>query len=188
LIFFVAAFIFWLATTPVCTKILAACSYQAISALGDYGITQDIMTQGKTIAVKYAPSLDGKPHLINARNISFNTVFLLALIMAVPDVRYKLRLKILLLGVIFLFPIQVLRLSIYVLNFYGLHIKKAGVPIYSDLWRKILFFGDLTLTRLDTMLAPVVIWAGLFFYYDWHKKFRREIARQDRGVVAKPPL
>jgi hypothetical protein len=126
-----------------------------------------MQSSGKDIIVKFYPSPDGKPMSINSRNITFNTVFLMALIMAVPDIRNKLRLKILIIGIILLFPVQLLRICIYVLNYYGQHMQKDGIYVYPVLWRKSLFFGDLTLTRLDSMLVPVVIWAGLFFYYKW---------------------
>ncbi len=176
LVFFVAAFLFWLATTPICTPILTFCTEKIVKVFDTHGLTKGMISQGKTIALKYTPSPDGKPHFMNVRNISFNTVFLLALIMAVPDVNNKLRLKILLLGLIVLFPVQVVRLTFYVLNYYGQHIKMDGAPIYDSLWRNILFYGDLTLTRLDSMLIPVVIWAGLYYYYKWHATFQKRKA------------
>ena len=176
LVFFVAAFLFWLATTPICTPILTFCTEKIVKVFDTHDFTEGMISRGKTIALKYAPSPDGKPHFMNARNISFNTVFLLALIMAVPDVNYKLRLKILLLGFIVLFPVQVVRLTIYILNYYATHMQMDGAPIYHSLWRKILFYGDLTLTRLDSMLVPVIIWAGLYYYYKWHAVFQKRKA------------
>jgi hypothetical protein len=173
-VYFLAAFLLWIGTTPVCNNILAFCGEKVVMIFDSYDITKSISTSGKTIIVKYEPSPDGKPHLINSRNITFNVVFLLALIMAVPDVHYRLRLKILLLGIALLFPVQVLRLSTYILNYYGQHMLMDGNSLYPIVWRKALFFGDLTLTRLDSMLIPVIIWAGLFFYYKWHYKFLRK--------------
>ena len=183
-IFFAAAFLLWLATTPVCNQVLTVAAEIVVKSLDGYDITQSMTASGKDVIVRYQPSLDGKPHVINARNISFNVVFLLALIMAVPDIRNKRRLRILVLGIIFIFPVQVIRLSTYVLNFYGQHMQMDGVYAYPYLWRKALFYGDMTLTRIDSMLIPVVIWAGLFFYYKWYPdliKKRAEPPEQAAG-------
>jgi hypothetical protein len=172
LVYFIVAFLFWIVVTPVGASIYAFVGGKIIYLLDDYGMTKSIHSSGKTIVLKYAPS-DGKPQLINSRTTTFNVVFLLALIMAVPDVRNNLRLKIILIGVGLLIPVQLVRLVVWVFNYYSQHIRLDGELIYPYFWRKTLIWSDRTLARLDSMLIPVVIWAGLFYYYKWNYKFKK---------------
>jgi len=139
-------------------------------------LTQSLTSSGRNILLVFQPS-DGKPHMLNYRNITFNFVFLMALIMAVPDINYRLRLKILLLGYAFLFPVQVTRLVVYIFNYYGQHINRDGLPLYSDFPRKALLYTNRSLQRLDGQIVPVAIWAGLYFYYKWQYKFFKKDRR-----------
>ena len=102
--------------------------------------TKSMYAKDKYIVINYAPSPDGKPRVTGYDIYTFNTVFLIALIMAVPGIKYKLRLKILLIGLALLFPIQLLRLVIYVFNYYGQNMRLAsGERLYSTIvWQSLL--------------------------------------------------
>jgi hypothetical protein len=34
-------------------------------------------------------------------------------------------------------------------------------------------YVDKTLIRIDSQIIPVIIWAGLFYYYKWHNIFTK---------------
>lgn len=177
-LYFILAFLLWMVTTPAVNTVLTFCGEKIVLLFDDFDITQSIKSAGRNIIVTYFPSPDGKPWVINYRNLTFNTVFLIALIMAVPDVNYKLRLKILGLGFLILFPFQVARLVVTVFNYYGQHMEIDNQSIYPTVPRKALYYTERAMARLDGQLVPVAIWAGLFFYYKWHYKF---LKRQPEG-------
>jgi hypothetical protein len=170
-VFFLVAFGLWFLTAPVVNHVLVFCAEKIVFLFDNYDITKAIDSAGKKIYVLYAPSPDGEPYVLNYRHLTFNTVFLLALIMAVPNVDTKLRFKILIIGLTCLFPVQVFRLVVTVFNYYGQHIKRDGESVYPVVYRKGLWFTERGLARLDGQLIPVVIWAGLFFYYKWYYKY-----------------
>ncbi len=157
--------------------VLVFCGEKIVLVFDTYDITKSIDSAGKSIIVHYAPSSDGKPYVINYRKLTFNTMFLMALIMAVPQVNVKVRLKILLMGMVFLFPVQVFRLVITVFNYYGQHMKMDGQSLYPLVVRKGLWHTERALARLDGQLIPVIIWAGLFFYYQWYYKYFKKKSR-----------
>ena len=126
------------------------------------------------IVVVYEPAIDGKTLNLEYKGFTFNMVFLFALIMAVPNVNYKLRLKILIIGFIIVYPIQVFRVVIYVFNYYCHNIKRrSGATIYPTYLHNTIGYLDKTLIRIDGQIIPVVIWAALFYYYKWHNIFKK---------------
>lgn len=165
------AFGLWVVTTPAVTTALTFVSEKVVLLLDGRGLTLGMESQGKNIILHYQPTPDGKPHLMNYRNISFGTVFLLALIMAVPKVNNRLRLKILVIGYALLFGVQVVRLVVYVFNYYGQNMTVNDQSLYPPFRRKAIFFTDRTLARLDAQLIPVIIWSGLYFYYLWFDRY-----------------
>ena len=180
MIFFILAYLIWIVSTPVVATVLAFCGEKVVMLFDGYDITQALTSSGKTFILTYSPSPDGKPHTFNYRNISYGTVFLLALIMAVPDVRPKLRVKILIMGLAFLLPVQLTRLVIHVFDYYGQYMQMDGVSLYPVFYRKGLFFINRTLTRIDSQVIPVIIWAALYFYYVWyHKYLKRKVTLGD---------
>jgi hypothetical protein len=171
LVFFALVFGLWVVTTPAVTTVLSFVSEKVVMLLDSHNLTLSMDSEGGHIALNYQPTPDGKPHYVNYRNFSFGTVFLLALIMAVPDVDHRVRLKILVIGYALLFGVQVVRLVVHVFNYYGQHMEVAGQTIYPVFWRKTIFFTDRTLARLDAQAVPVMIWAGLYFYYVWYDRY-----------------
>jgi hypothetical protein len=170
-IFFLVAFGLWFLTTSVVNTALTFCGGKIVFLFDSYDLTKAIDSAGKNIIVHYAPSPDGKPYVFNYRNITFNTVFLLALIMAVPNVDSKVRLKVLIIAMTLLFPVQIFRLVVTVFNYYGQHMQMDGESLYPVVYRKGLWYTERVLARLDGQLIPVVIWAGLFFYYQWYYRY-----------------
>lgn len=158
-------------TTPVLTAALTFVSEKVVLLLDGHDLTVGMDSNGKNIVLHYQPTPDGKPRVISYRIISFSTVFLLALIMAVPNVKHRLRLKILGIGYALVFGVQVVHLVVYVFNYYGQHMKIAGQSIYPVFWRKALYYTDLTMLRINAQAAPVMIWAGLYFYYVWYDRY-----------------
>ena len=171
MVFFAVAFGLWVVTTPAVTTVLSFVSEKVVMLLDSHGLTLGMESEGRHIALHYQPTPDGKPHYMNYRNISFGTVFLLALIMAVPNVDYRLRLRILVIGYAMLFGVQVVRLVVYVFNYYGQNMTVGGESLYPVFWRKAIFFTDRTLARLDAQAIPVMIWSGLYFYYVWYDRY-----------------
>ncbi len=144
-----------------------------IHILDWHDVTGDIRTDGDKIYFFYSPS-DGTPVVADYRRISYNFVFLVALILAVPDVRPKLRFKILLIALAILFPLQVLRVAVFILNHYSQHIRVGEETLYPWLYRKFLFYSYRSQLLLDGYLTPIVIWGSLLFYYKWSRDYLKK--------------
>lgn len=173
-IFFALAYIIWDFTAPVGTVILGNVAGKIVMALDRADYTKAVETSGKYIVIDYQPSKDGKPLTLEYKGFTFNTVLLIALIMAVPNISYKLRLKILLLGLVILFPIQVFRLVIYIFNYYCQNMRrKSGAYIYPAYMFHSIGYLDRILIRIDGQIIPVIIWGALFYYYKWHNVYTR---------------
>lgn len=145
-----------------------------IHILDWHDVTGKIHTDGDKIHFYYSPS-DGKPIVADYRRISYNFVFLVALILAVPDIRPRLRLKILIIALAILFPLQVLRVAIFILNHYGQHLRVGEETLYPLIYRKFLFYSYRLQLLLDGYLTPIIIWVGLLFYYRWHREYLKRI-------------
>jgi len=160
------------------TPLLAFGAEKVIFAFDGHDLTKAIRSSGHTMFLIYAPSPDGKPWPMNYRNVSFGVVFLIALVMAVPDVRPKLRLKILLLGLLLTYGTQVFRVTIEVFNYYGQNMLMDGESLYPVPLRKTVYQIQRALSRLDGQAIPVVIWSGLYFYFLWyHRYFKKHSAK-----------
>ena len=141
-----------------------------------HDFTNSIGARGEYIVIDYSPSPDGKPRVTGYRVYTFNTVFLTALILAVPRINYRLKIKILIFGLIILYPIQILRLVIYVFEYYSQRMTwSSGEPVYSAFYRSLFFYSKRVLARLDGQLIPIVIWAGLYYYYKWNDDFKKRL-------------
>jgi len=161
-------FLTWDTTKQVGTKIFAFCGEKIVKLLEKGNTTKRVVTQDGEIFVFYHPSPDNEPIATNFKYYTFNGVFLFALIMAVPGVNYKLRLKILIIGFVLIFPFQLLLFVIFVLNSYAKRMMIRDGFLYPDLIRHFLSYGQKILIRVEGQLVPIIIWAGLFYYYKWH--------------------
>ena len=174
LLFFALTYIIWDFTAPVGTKVFSYVAGNIVLAIDDAGHATDIFPYEKYIVVQYPAARDGKPLSLEYKGFTFNTVLLVALIMAVPRVDYKLRLKLLILGLIILFPIQIFRLVVYIFNFFCRNIKRSdGSFIYPAYLYHSIGYVDKTLIRIDGQIIPVLIWSGLYYYYKWHNIFTK---------------
>lgn len=165
----------WNITKPAGAKVFAFCGDKIVKLLEKRNTTVNTVTQDGRIFVFYHPSADNKPLSTNFRHYTFNGVFLFALIMAVPKVNYKLRLKILVLGFILIFPFQLLLFVVFVLNSYAQRLMLRDGFLYPDFIRHTLSYGQRILIRVEGQLVPIVIWAGLFYYYKWHSILAKRI-------------
>ncbi|MEW5925569.1 MAG: hypothetical protein AB1746_16425 [Candidatus Zixiibacteriota bacterium] len=142
----------------------------------NYNFTRSINSSGTDMLVSFQPTADGKPLVIDSVRITYNLAFLVALILAVPNVRLKPRIKILVLGIIILLMVQVIRVNIIVFYFYSLHMQNFGQPVYVEFVRYGLFYSYEVMRRLSGMLFPVIIWAGLYYYYCWYPQLRKKVS------------
>ena len=167
--FFALAYMIWHFTAPVGTRILSDIAGGIIMTADRADYTKSVTATGNYIVVDYQPTKDGKPLTLEYKGFTFNTVLLVALIMAVPNVRYKLRLKILLIGLVILFPVQIFKFVIYVFNHYCLNMRrKSGAFIYPAYLHHTIGYVDKVMWRIDGQIIPVLIWGGLYYYYKWH--------------------
>ncbi|RKX19755.1 MAG: hypothetical protein DRP26_02910 [Candidatus Zixiibacteriota bacterium] len=170
LIYFIIAYLLWHFTAPIANKALTFLGGNLVVLFDKVEFTKAIKAVGKYIVVAYEPAKEGKNLVLDYKGFTFNTVFLIALIMAVPNINYKLRLKILVLGLVILYPIQVSRLVIYIFNYYCQNIRrKDGTTIYPTFTHNAIGYANRVLIRIDGQIIPILIWASLFYYYKWHK-------------------
>jgi hypothetical protein len=180
---FVLVYIIWHLTGPICNVLFTFVGGNIVMALDRADYTRSVDPVGRYIVVDYRPTKDGKPLTLEYKGFTFSAVFLVALIMAVPNVNYKLRLKILILGLAILFPLQIFKFVVYIFNYYCQNMRRRdGTFIYPAYLHHALGYADRIMWRIDGQVIPVMIWAGLFYYYKWHNIFTgiRKEARQDR--------
>lgn len=174
IIFFAAAYLVWHFSAPVATRIFSDIAGGIIMVLDRADYTNDIKAKDEYIIIDHKHDKDDKPLALEYKGFTFNTVLLAALIMAVPRVNYKLRLKIMIIGLAILFPIQVFKFVIYVFNYYCQNMRrKSGAFIYPAYIHHSIGYADKTMWRIDGQIIPVVIWGGLYYYYKWHNIFAK---------------
>jgi hypothetical protein len=161
-------FLIWDTSKPLGAKIFAFCGEQIVKFLEKKDTTKKVMTQDGDIFVFYHPSPDNEPLSTQFKYYTFNGVFLFALIMAVPQVNFKLRLKILIIGFVLILPFQLLLFTVFVLNRYASMMMIRDGFLYPSLLRESLSYGQKILIRVEGQLVPIIIWGGLFYYYKWH--------------------
>lgn len=110
------------------------------------------------------------------RFASYNLPFLVALTMAVPGIGVRIRLKVIVFGLAALFLIDVLMLVVGMLGHYAT-LAVNGQPFFSATWVTILHYAERFAVRLNGEVPPLLIWAGLFFYYKWYRDLKRHRGR-----------
>ena len=182
LLFFSVGIAVWYWLTPLEASFTAWVAEPLVRLIDSYNLTQDLASSGASILHYYSPSPTGLPFEISYRFVNYNDFLLFALIMAVPGVRPRLRLKILLLGFVILFPTHVAMVLMAIAkNLSLLDINKQ--PFYSVFVRNALFYIDRVMTRINGELFPVLIWAGLYYFYEWHKylSLRTKLSSKKKG-------
>ena len=168
-IFFIVVYTIWHFSASITNKPFTFIGGNLIMLFDGRDLTKAVKAVDKLIVVVYEPSKDGKTLTMDYKSFTFNTVFLLALILAVPDIKHKLRFKILLLGMLILYPEQIFRMVIYVFNHYCNNMRlRSGAFIYPAYLHHAIGYIDRVLIRIDGQIVPIIIWASLFYYYKWH--------------------
>ena len=184
IVFFALAYIIWDFTAPLGAKILGGVAGVLVKAVDNHDFIIDVKGAGKNIVVVQQKAKDIQPLSLEYKGFTFNTVLLVALIMAVPDLKYKLRAKILFLGIIILFPVQVFRLFVFIINYYK-NIKMTGTDyIFTGFMRNTFGYIDKVLIRIDGQILPVVVWAALLYYYKWYNTLAKLKKKKTLPVAA----
>jgi hypothetical protein len=167
---------------PALASVSAHISEPLVRLFDHHDLTRSVIAAASSVYMYYSPTPTGKPFALDYRFVSYNIPFLLALILAVPDTRIKTRLKILAFGFMMLFTIDVLMLVVGMLNYYAT-LDVNGQPFFSTAWTNVLYYADRFATRLNGEVPPLLIWAGLFFYYKWYRD-----SGQHRGKSKPAPV
>lgn len=163
---------------------MASLSEAVVKILDGYEITESIRTSGgHVLALRYSTAPDGVPVLMNYNIMTHGTFFLFALVLAVPDTKWRLRLKIGIIAGALIFAAQVARVVVFAFNHYGQHVRLDGEWVYPELVVYGLFYANRFFDVAANQVFPVVIWACLYFYYVWHRQFRKDMADKLSGSV-----
>ncbi|MEE9553002.1 MAG: hypothetical protein V3W18_01795 [candidate division Zixibacteria bacterium] len=174
IIYLALAYVIWVFTAPVGTRILADIGGGIVLLLDRADYTNDIKPYDEYIIIDHKHDGDDKPLTVEYRGFTFNLPFLVALIMMVPKVNYKLRFKILIIGMVIIFPIQVFKFVVYIFNYYCQNIRRrSGAFIYPAYLHHTIGYVDKVMWRIDGQIIPVLIWGGLYYYYKWHNVFTK---------------
>ena len=125
--------------------------------------------QGKYIFVHNVIS-EKNPKLsvrVKASLIHFDMVLLFALIWAVPNINWKKRMKIFLLGFAIIFVIHLVKIFIFIKCEYAPHIKVDGLPYWSPFQRKVYNYLSDFIILVVNQIFPVLIWSLLYWKYWW---------------------
>jgi hypothetical protein len=177
LVFFFGLFyLLWYFLSPLYNQILAPVSTQILklSEIGGEHITNYMQVQGKYIFVQHAGSEDHPELSVRVRTnvVHFDMVLLFALIWAVPDINWKRRMKIFLLGFAVIFVLHLVKIFIFVKNEYAPHIKVNDVHYWSTTQQKAYRYLSDFILLVVNQIFPVLIWSLLYVGYWWEKRFK----------------
>ncbi len=179
LIAFAIIYLLWNFSAPLANRVFTFFGGNILMLFDGANYTRAVEPDGEFIVVVFGAGKNVETLNLEYKGFTFNTVLLLALILAVPDVNYKLRLKILILGMVVLYPIQIIRLVIFIFNYYCQNMgRRGGGTLYPQFTHNAIGYVDKTLIRIDGQIIPVFIWAGLFYYYKWHNVFTKMMKKR----------
>ncbi len=143
------------------------------SETGKLQITESVKGVEKGIWVYHIPK--GSPPIkYEGDLVHFDMVLLFALIWAVPNINFKKRLKIFLLGIIIIFGVHVIKIFVYAKHEYAQHIKLDEVRYFSSfervVYRKLKDF----FLRVGNQLMPILVWSLLYIKQWWVKQAHRK--------------
>jgi len=171
---FAIAFTIWHFTAPVGAWFYAGTADLVVRALDGKNITNKISSENGYIIVDHRRGREDKPLVLEYKGFTFNSVFLIALTMIVPGVNHKLRIKILIIGLLLLFPEQIFRLVVTIFSYYAEKMRmRDGGYIYPMYLIRSVNYVEGAMIRIDGQIIPVVVWAALFYYYKWHNIFTK---------------
>ena len=97
--------------------------------------------------------------------VHFDSVLLLTLIFAVPQIKFKIRIKILLWGIFLSVLVHLFKIVVIVKDGYAHLFVIKGTPYYSSFETAIYGFGRGFFTRLGNQFVPVLIWSILYIKF-----------------------
>ncbi len=164
LIFFAFFYFLWYFSTPVYNQFLAALSKKLLPFTESSRLTVTVIPEGRTIGIYHVLSYEpgGSSLGLDAMKVHFDLVLLLTLIFAVPKIKVKTRLKILLWGILLSVLVHMLKIVVIVKDGYASAFVFKGTPYYSSFERGIYAFGRGFFTRLGNQLVPLLIWSVLY--------------------------
>lgn len=133
-----------------------------------------MQVQGKYIFVHNVIS-EKNPELsvrVKASVVHFDMVLLFALIWAVPNINWKKRMKIFLLGFAIIFVLHLFKIFVFVKREYAPHIKVDGLPYWSPFQQNVYNYLSDFIMLVVNQIFPVLIWSLLYWHYWWGKRFR----------------
>ena len=171
LVFFFAFFyLLWYYLSPFYNIILAGVSEEVIqfSETGKLKITESVEGVEKWIWVYHIPK-DSAPIKYRGNLVHFDMVLLFALIWAVPNIDFKKRLKLFLLGIFIIFGVHVIKIFVYVKHEYAQHIKLDDVRYFSPFQRAVYWNLKEFFLRVGNQLMPILVWSLLYVKHWWKK-------------------
>ena len=177
LIFFFSLFyLLWYFLSPLYNHILATPSVLTLKAseIGSKHLTTSTQVQGKYIFVHHVASKEN-PELsirVHANVVHFDMVLLFALIWAVPGIKWKKRMKILLLGFAIVFVLHLIKILIFVKYEYAIHMKVGGIHLWSPAEQKGYRYVKDFILLIVNQIFPILIWSLLYVKYWWGKKLK----------------
>lgn len=99
-------------------------------------------------------------------------VLLFALIWAVPNISFKKRLKIFLLGGLIIFGVHVVKLFVYVKHTYASHIIVDGVDYFTPFQKAVYRSLREFFIKVGNQFVPIMIWSLLYVNHWWGKRLK----------------
>ena len=174
LVFFFGFFyLLWYYLSPFYNDILSGVSEKIIqlSEIGELKITESVIGMEKQIWVYHIPK-DSPPIKYQARFVHFDMVLLFALIWAVPNINFKKRLNLFLLGIFIIFGVHVIKIFVYVKHEYAQHIELDEVRYFSPFQRAVYLNLKEFFLRVGNQLMPILIWSLLYVKHWWTRQVR----------------
>jgi hypothetical protein len=172
--FFLLFYVLWYFLSPVYNHILAVPSTAVLklSEIGGKRITYSMQAEGRYIFVHHAASVKN-PDLtvrIRSRVLHFDMVLLFALIWAVPNIHWKKRMRIFLLGFAILFGLHLFKIFVFVKREYSMNIRVDGVPYWSPFQTRAYYYLGDFIVLVANQIFPILIWSLLYVKYWWGKR------------------
>jgi hypothetical protein len=148
------------------------------SETGKLKITESVKGVEKWIWVYHIPK-GSAPIKYRGGLVHFDMVLLFALIWAVPNINFKRRLKIFLLGILIIFGVHLIKIFVYVKHEYAQHIKLDEVLYFSPFQRAVYRNLKDFFLRVGNQLVPILVWSLLYVKYWWKSGQRMERMKDD---------
>jgi hypothetical protein len=177
----VAAIIVWLLLRPVIDWAVAGFAQTLIRSF-EYPRVTHLVVQDHLAQMRRSDlRADSKVPTVSMTEVTFNTIVLLALYLALPRPFSKTQLERLIMGWSVLWLCQSLNLVFHVKTFYALGLGEWSQYHYSDLARNIFGFGRYFTDLPGRFSFPFVIWLG----FNWDPIMKMLNVTEDEGTKHK---